>query len=220
LFAQRNPNEMSEGMISPVTNPVPAILIPVPPATASRSAEAVQLQRACARRALRLSAESCGAPIDGWKQSPNGAPLPHGSWHWSISHTRGWAAAVVADQPVGIDVEQIRPRRDELFNEIASEQEWVLAGGPSWPAFFRIWTAKEAVLKANGVGIGRLDDCRISGFDTEGRIVLSFDGAAWRVEHHEFEGHVACVTCGVRPIGWRIVDPIHQQDAITGSVRV
>ena len=53
---------------------------------------------------------------------------------------------------MGIDIEQVRSVKDGVMAKIADEQEWALAGGKAPESFFRFWTAKEAVLKAMGVG--------------------------------------------------------------------
>lgn len=137
------------------------VIIEVPHDENEPPLQRMKKQRGYARRALRRCAELSGAPSNGWSQQKGGAPIPNGKFYWSISHTRGLAAAVVAMQPVGIDVERIRERRVDLFDEVGRGEEWSLLGGRTWFAFFYLWTAKEAVLKANSLGIGHLDQCRL-----------------------------------------------------------
>jgi phosphopantetheinyl transferase len=138
------------------------VLIDVPHAPDEKPPERMRKQRDYARRALRHCATLTGAPLNGWSQQEGGAPLPNGEFYWSISHTRGLAAAVIAKTPVGIDVERIRERRGDLFDEVGVEEEWKLLGGKTWSAFFMLWTAKESVVKANSLGIGQLDECRLT----------------------------------------------------------
>jgi|GEM_PF-2402404 len=127
-----------------------------------RTPEQVALQREAAASALAHCAKLVGAPATGWEKNADGAPIPNQGFYWSISHKPQWAAAVIADSPVGIDIEHIAPRRDKLiFDELADEEEWSLMPDRSWESFFMLWTAKEAVLKANGEGIGRFADCRL-----------------------------------------------------------
>jgi len=82
------------------------------------------------------------------------------AWPFSLSHTRGLVAAALAtDGAVGIDVEHIDPRKADfamaeayfapaevgLLREVpASEQNL---------CFFRLWTLKEAYVKATGTGL-------------------------------------------------------------------
>lgn len=132
-----------------------------------------------ARRTLALCAERCDAPIGGWMQDPDGRPLPNDGWHWSLAHRGAWTAAVVATTPVGIDVEIIRPRPDEVFDETGGAAEWAILGGRSVDAFFRLWTAKEAVLKLRGLGMAGWDRCRVTSAPSASRLVIS-------LEEHEY----------------------------------
>ena len=79
----------------------------------------------------------------------------------SLSHSGGWVACAVSDAgPVGIDIEVHRLSRN--FAGIAAaafgpDERWqVAANGAS--GFYRIWTLKEAMAKASGVGIAQVAD--------------------------------------------------------------
>lgn len=72
----------------------------------------------------------------------------------TISHCGRAVAAAAATQPVGIDIERIRPRPERVlcrrFSE--GEREYVLSRADENEgnaAFFCIWTAKEAAIKAS-----------------------------------------------------------------------
>ena len=78
---------------------------------------------------------------------------------FNLSHSADLALVAVArGAEVGVDVEQIRPRRDlggvarRVFTE--AEREAVSVGGDE--AFYRHWVAKEAFVKATGRGITSL----------------------------------------------------------------
>ena len=81
---------------------------------------------------------------------------------FSLSHTRGAALIAIANsREVGIDIERIRPM-DELgsmaetvFSSKELEQWKLLSGGDRKIAFYRVWTRKEAYLKAIGLGLFR-----------------------------------------------------------------
>ena len=89
------------------------------------------------------------------EKDKNGAPLPSKGTYWSLTHKSANVAAVVAPRPVGIDIEVLRPCNPNLYQRIASAEEWDLAATVSDKNFFRYWTAKEAVLKAVGKGLTR-----------------------------------------------------------------
>jgi phosphopantetheinyl transferase len=109
---------------------------------------------------------------------------------------------VVADRPVGIDVERVIPRREHLYEAVGSDAEWELLGGRTWPAFFRVWTAKEATLKANSRGIADLLECRIIARTGPETLLLHFARRTWKVAHALFENHVAAVTAVADAVEW------------------
>lgn len=171
-----------------------------------RGPQRLERQRRYARAALRKCAELSGAPTEGWRQSDERVPMPNGRFHWSIAHKRSWVAAVIADRPVGIDIEHVAPRKTDLFDEVATAEEWSKLDRRDWPAFFRIWTAKEATLKANGVGIGHLAECRVVAADAPMRITISYADREWAIEHFEHDGHIAAVTRVGDEVRWHVVE--------------
>ena len=80
--------------------------------------------------------------------------------HFSISHAQGLIAVATSPAaPVGIDLERVTGTRDTspaLDQLTHREQAWLLRHGKAdrWPAFLKLWTAKEAVSKATGLGCG------------------------------------------------------------------
>jgi 4'-phosphopantetheinyl transferase len=93
--------------------------------------------------------------------------------HFNVSHSDDLAVwAFARSQPVGIDVERIRSMTDEsrfaaqLFSLPESALLASLSGLDRVRAFFALWTAKEAFLKAIGMGLTIPLD----------RIVISLDG--------------------------------------------
>jgi 4'-phosphopantetheinyl transferase len=87
---------------------------------------------------------------------PNGRPSVDGL-AVSISHSRSLVAvAAAADGPVGVDVEDVYPREvrglaRRWFDP--SELEWMARQPDELVAFLTLWTAKEAVGKALGLGL-------------------------------------------------------------------
>lgn len=81
-------------------------------------------------------------------------------WQFNLSHSdTGVAIALSRHMPVGIDLECINPERPfiDLAQRFFSPQETAaimkLPLGEQALAFYRLWTCKEAVLKATGEGI-------------------------------------------------------------------
>lgn len=183
------------------------VLISIPEGGNLRGPEGVARQREFARRALAFCADRCGLSHLQWTKGADNVPRPCDGFHWSISHKPYWAAAVIADRPVGIDIEHVKPRREDLFDEIAAELEWSAAGGRCWPAFFRIWTAKEAVLKANGVGIGHLPACTFTAAHGEHRAEVDYEGQSWQVRYLACREHLAALTVDGAAVIWHVNPP-------------
>lgn len=106
------------------------------------------------------------------KKDERGKPYlsDHGEIYISISHSGGLAACAIGDRPVGVDVEERKPRSGQLrvlrkFH--TAERQWLEEREPEnqVEAFYDIWVRKESFLKATGDGLRlRLDSfCTIDG---------------------------------------------------------
>jgi 4'-phosphopantetheinyl transferase len=80
--------------------------------------------------------------------------------HFNLSHSGSLALiGISASRPIGVDIEAMRENIDELAlaRSFFCENEYrfltTLEGETRMQAFYKIWTCKEAVLKAFGVGI-------------------------------------------------------------------
>ena len=82
---------------------------------------------------------------------------------FNISHSRGIVAcAWSAPQALGLDVEVPRTMKRAHFRHCFTGQEWHhLEQDETSATFYHYWTAKEAVLKAQGWGLDRLMDVQI-----------------------------------------------------------
>ncbi len=92
-------------------------------------------------------------PADG---RPDNSAEPRG-WRLSLSHSGGMAGCAVSHgAAIGLDIEPLtrRPQWKELVKRWFSPQEqaWLLSADDP-EAFLRVWTLKEAWLKATGRGI-------------------------------------------------------------------
>lgn len=106
---------------------------------------------------------------------------------FSLTHTDGAVGvAVTANARIGLDLERLRPVTASRFRRAFSTAEWYAISGAedANAELLRIWTRKEALLKAIGVGIrrplaevlagavqrdGKLQLCAEAGLDAERR---------------------------------------------------
>lgn len=90
-----------------------------------------------------------------WRISSSGKPYHTGNKKFNISHSGNYVAVCFSDQEVGTDIEQIT--NFDLTSVLSylhpCEIEWIKNQIDTGDAFFKIWTRKEAYLKAIGIGI-------------------------------------------------------------------
>ena len=80
-----------------------------------------------------------------------GKPYVANGPFFSISHCKEAIAVALDDQPIGIDIESIRNVDQDLILRTMNEEEQKQIH--SNRDFTRLWTQKEAIVKAQGVGI-------------------------------------------------------------------
>jgi 4'-phosphopantetheinyl transferase len=181
----------------------PVILAVPETAKALAPKERVKFLSQHARRALERSAEKSSVRLDALAQDEHNAPLPCNGTYWSVTHKNEYVGGVVCPSPTGIDIEKICPRAKSLFHKTADEAEWALAD-KTFTTFFRYWTAKEAVLKAAGIGLRDLSKCRISRVLGTHYLDVEYDGNKWRIEHNFFNSHIASIVKNDFVIEWTI----------------
>jgi len=99
----------------------------------------------------------------GWEQLPRVAAAPQGKpyfvghpdVHFNLSHCREAVACAIDTRPVGIDIERVRPAKDELVKYVCNEIERKHVSESDNPdlAFACLWTRKESMLKLTGEGL-------------------------------------------------------------------
>ena len=70
---------------------------------------------------------------------------------FNVSHSHGVVVFVKSDTPIGIDIEKIRPAKEDLIDYISSKEEKEYIKDDK--TFFEVWTNKEAIVKSIGTGI-------------------------------------------------------------------
>ncbi|MGK0483998.1 MAG: phosphopantetheinyl transferase, partial [Planctomycetota bacterium] len=164
--------------------------------------ERVAAQRAASRAALREAAARAGCP-DGCfeKSGERGPPIPTANgWHWSISHDASFVAAVVSSRgPLGIDLERIALRRRLLVERVADDDERAELGETEDApldanGFARLWTSKEAVLKAEQIGLPGLAHCKLRQVDGPWRTRMTYRAEARDVVHTRVASHLVSLS--------------------------
>ncbi len=78
------------------------------------------------------------------------------SLHFNFSHTEGYAALILCSAPCGVDIEpasrNIRPALTERFFS-ECERTLITSASDTRAVLLRLWTRKEALLKADGTGL-------------------------------------------------------------------
>lgn len=78
---------------------------------------------------------------------------------FNLSHSGGLVSVIIGDMPVGVDIEHIRPGVDtdslcrNYFSAEETETYFRTVPDERKALFFRIWTRKEAFMKAVGLGL-------------------------------------------------------------------
>lgn len=135
---------------------------------------------------------------------PQGKPALDGGPAFNLSHSGGWAALCVgpAGAELGLDIEAHRPVEPAVAERFFAPAEIAaLAGlqGTAWvQGFFRLWTRKEALIKALGSGLS----CPLDSFDMTA-------GAEPRLTRLE----------GGRPEEWTMID-LAPGPAMAGALAV
>jgi 4'-phosphopantetheinyl transferase len=158
------------------------------------------------REALRLSAAKSALIPGELRKDEDDVPCPSNGCYWSVSHKSKWVAAVVSRSSIGIDIEEIRPRSGLVFEVVATDAEWSLSHERTWHTFFRYWTAKEATLKAVGIGIGGLRKCRVISIPDENHVLLNYRNNLFRVGQLLHRNHIVSVLQNDDEIEWGMIE--------------
>lgn len=110
---------------------------------------------------------------------PGGKPVfpDHPGLHFNLSHSGSLALCALADRPVGVDIEVVRPRSAGLPAHVfkGAEYDRFLALGGDWHAFYTLWTEKESILKYTGEGLKSLRRAALPA----GCVITNLSGEGW-----------------------------------------
>lgn len=135
------------------------------------------------------------------RRGANGRPCSDPPVDVSLSHSGGWIAVAVCETGrIGIDVETRRDVPLALAQRClsAAEMAWLERAEPGVPRslrFLRLWTAKEAYVKATGVGLAADPrDISIDHTSDEPRL-LSAGAGSWRFSSSTSAPGVCVTVC-------------------------
>lgn len=74
--------------------------------------------------------------------------------HFNISHAGHYIACAITDEPVGIDIEFVKPADIKIAERFFTSDEtaYILAGEQTY-RFYEVWTKKESRIKWEGKGL-------------------------------------------------------------------
>jgi len=82
--------------------------------------------------------------------------LPESCIDFNLSHSGNYVICALSDTTrLGIDIEQMKPVNMEHFTDFMTPEEIAAINTAPQPviAFYKYWTKKESILKANGKGL-------------------------------------------------------------------
>ena len=118
-----------------------------------------QRESLCAEWLVRTMLEEyTGRPAESFPilRAPHGKPYTPDGPEFNLSHSGKWLVCAVGDQPLGVDIEAIKPRNLRIAERFFTQREQEFLAPDQEDAllrFLQIWTAKEAYFKALGTGI-------------------------------------------------------------------
>jgi 4'-phosphopantetheinyl transferase len=122
----------------------------------------------------------------------NGKPyLKDGNKYFNISHSGNYVILALSEKEVGIDIEKIDTHPDKVAVRCftTEECEW-MRQEESDEAFYKLWTAKESVMKATGLGFSLSPGsfCVLPIDSSEHRII----DKSWFLDWAVYDGYVIC----------------------------
>lgn len=142
---------------------------------------------------IEFEIDACGKP----RLALDGAP------HFNLTHAGDFALIAISDRhPVGIDIEAPNASIDTgaIAAALTSDELQCCSGGSDTQTFFRIWSGKEAVLKALGVGIAaQLRSVSLTPLDS-GRYAVAMHMPTPRIEAWQLPappGYVAALAAQI-----------------------
>lgn len=128
-----------------------------------------------------------------------GKPLPIGKrGGFNLSHGGNYIVMASWDGEIGVDIEQIRPWERAVAEKCFARQEleW-LDSEKSDENFYRLWTAKESIMKAAGLGFSLPPESFSLIPETGGKPgeTCTVRGVCRHLYRFSLEDHAVCAAC-------------------------
>ena len=118
-------------------------------------------------------------------------PFSPGKKYFNLSHSAEICAIAVSDEEVGLDVEKLEAVFPDEAKTVFTEEEKIWAGDSSERAY-EIWTMKESVMKAIGMGFS-FEPESFSVMPCLLGEVLKVKDCFWEIERMKKDGYVFSV---------------------------
>jgi 4'-phosphopantetheinyl transferase len=129
----------------------------------------------------------------------NGKPyLKDGGIYFNISHSGDYVALATSEHEVGVDIEKVNVYSDAVAIRCFSraELEWMQKEGCN-EAFYFLWTAKESVMKACGLGLSLPPETFSVLPNASSPLWIA--GRSWFLNWISYDGHVICRAATGKP---------------------
>lgn len=128
--------------------------------------------------------------------TPLGKPYLPGGAHFSLSHSGSKVVLLTSAHEAGVDVEQIVPYCQAVARQVFSprEQAWLHEQGTD-EAFYRLWTGKESIMKALGLGFQLPPES--FEIHPETHVPNHVLNRAWYLQWRNLDGHMLCCAASV-----------------------
>ncbi|HVU95563.1 MAG TPA: 4'-phosphopantetheinyl transferase superfamily protein [Puia sp.] len=150
------------------------------------------------------------ATLDQLLYTPQDKPYFPAGPNFNISHSGNRVVCALSTTGrIGVDIERVKPLSFEDFQTQFTPNEWQAIRGAQDPiaAFYRFWTAKESLIKADGRGLG----IPLLELDVTEYRPITLDGAIWTFRPLSwFPGYAAHLTTEEPnpEIRFRELDPV------------
>ncbi|MEC5144116.1 4'-phosphopantetheinyl transferase superfamily protein [Chitinophaga sp. 212800010-3] len=133
----------------------------------------------------------CNATLNDIVYTKYGRPYIINAPDFNISHSGQMVVCAISyNGRIGIDIERCVPISIGDFQKQFSPTEWnnIEQSSPQEPLFYRYWTIKEAILKADGRGIST----SLDSLDVTDGATIHFNGQPWYVSSVDHFEHYIC----------------------------
>ncbi len=119
--------------------------------------------------------------------------LPGESLSFNLSHSGEFVALAADEESVGVDVEVLAPVADGIAERCYTPEElrWLYGQRDFTAAFYRLWTGKESVMKAVGLGFSMPPET-FSIFEPVNGL-HRIQGQNWYLNWYPLDGHSLCI---------------------------